>query len=163
LNAPRYTLIVAPEAGEVVEVRPRWYSGTGLLLLQTDSGPVLNLGEIEPDSQVEFGIEEGSRVVKGQPLARVGWHDQLHFEAYVDGTRATAQWRLGDPPPPSLLDPVPYLRLAAAATKPTVHPRPTTPTTPTMPTPLDPEPLPRSSAGGGLLLAVVAALALGAA
>lgn len=171
LPAPRLTMVRAPESGVVVVVDPSWYEGTGLLLLQTDTGIVLNLGEIEPGSEREFGIVEGSRVVKGQGVARVGWHDMLHFEAYVDGTRATSQWRLGTAPPATLLDPVPYLRLAASTpATPATPTRPTTPTTPTRPTPavyIDPEPVvvpPRSGSSSGSsaapLLAVLAAFAL---
>lgn len=167
LPAARGTIIVAPEAGEVVTVRPSWYSGTGLLMLQTDTGIVLNLGEIEPHSESEFGIVEGSRVLKGQPVARVGWHKMLHFEAYRDGTTETAQWDLGRDPPPSLLDPIPYLRDAARFGR-------ATPTPPPAPAPvivpthvIDPEPIaptnpnaPSSGGGGGgVLIAVLAALA----
>lgn len=163
LSAPRGTVIVAPEAGEVVVVRPTWYEGTGLLLLQSDTGPVFNLGEIEPGSESEFGIAKGSRVEKGQQLARVGRHQMLHFEAYVDGTRATSQWPLGEPPPPSLLDPVPYLELAAGRPRPpTPTPDPIPPNNPNYP---PPEPPRSSEGGGGALLAgalVAGALGLGA-
>lgn len=165
LTAARGTIIVAPEAGEVVTVRPKWYHGTGLLMLQTDTGIVLNLGEIEPNSEDEFGIVVGSRVLKGQPVARVGWHKMLHFEAYRDGTTETAQWDFGRDPPPSLLDPIPYLRAAASSgsTPPAPPPR-------IVPEPehVDPEPIPprdpnappSSGIGGGVLVAFLAALAL---
>jgi murein DD-endopeptidase MepM/ murein hydrolase activator NlpD len=165
LVAPRGTLVLAPEAGEVVEVRPSWYEGTGMMLLQTDTGPVFNLGEIEPDSEREFGIVVGSRVVRGQPVARVGWHKMLHFEAYRDGTRTTSQWLLGSRPPASLLDPVPYLELAASSSatpRPTPRPTPATPAVyPTLPDPepVAPRPSSSSSSGAGLLLAFAAALA----
>lgn len=163
LSAPRGTVILAPEAGEVVVVRPSWYEGTGLVLLQSDSGPVFNLGEIEPGSEAEFGIAVGSRVLKSQPLARVGRHKMLHFEAYVEGTRATSQWPIGEPPPPSLLDPVPYLALASGRPKPpTPTPDPTPPTNPNYPT--NPQ-APGDTGGGGALLAgaiTVAVLGVGA-
>jgi murein DD-endopeptidase MepM/ murein hydrolase activator NlpD len=159
LPAARGTIIVAPEAGEVIEVRPSWYHGTGLLLLQTDTGVVINLGEIEPHSEEDFGIVNGSRVVKGQQVARVGWHKMLHFETYKKGTRDTAQWDIGTDPPPSLLDPIPYLRAAksagAAPPPPRVEPGPVEPE----PIPVDPN-RPRSSSGGGGL-GLVALLALG--
>lgn len=112
LLAPQGTVIVAPESGTVVDVRPSWYEGSGLVLLQTDSGIVLNLGEVEPHSYDEFGISDGTRVVKGQKLARVGRHNQLHFEAYVNGTRTTHRWPANEPPPSALLDPIPYLLAA---------------------------------------------------
>lgn len=163
LVAARGTIILAPEAGEVVTVRPSWYEGTGLLLLQGDSGLVINLGEIEPNSEAEFGISKGVRVIKGQPVARVGWHEQLHFETYVKGTRDTSKWLLGSPPPATLLDPVPYLRAAASSGR--ARPRPAPPTTP----PVDPEPVAptdpntaSSEGGGGALVAILAALAFGA-
>ena len=113
LPAPRFTVVRAPEAGTIVVARPRWYEGTGLLLLQTDTGLVINLGEIEPDSEREFKIAVGSRVAKAQDLARVGRHGMIHFETYVDRTRLTSQWLAGEPAPATLLDPIPYLRLAA--------------------------------------------------
>lgn len=113
LPAPQGTMILAPEAGVVVTVRPEWYRGSGLLMIQGDSGLVVNLGEIEPNSEKEFAVTKGLRVLKGQPVARVGRHDQLHFETYVNGTTENSRWVFGEPPPPSLLDPVPYLNLAA--------------------------------------------------
>jgi len=113
LRAPRGTTIRATEAGTVVHVSRDWYKGSGVLLLQTDTGPVFAFGEIEPDSERTWGIAEGTRVERGDSIATVGRHNQLHFEAYIEGTTRTARWPLGGPPPASLLDPVPYLRLAA--------------------------------------------------
>lgn len=115
LLAPRGTVIVATEDGELVKLDPEWYDGSGSVLLQTDSGPVINFGEVEPNSWEEFGHVEGAHVSKGDPIARVGRHRQLHFEMYANNTRKTSRWMWGKAPPASLRDPVPYLRLAACS------------------------------------------------
>ena len=113
LIADRGTLIRATESGVVVEARDTWYEGSGVLLVQTDSGIVIAYGEIEPGSFAEVGVAEGSRVERGDPLARVGRHHQLHFETYVKGTKQTHRWMAGEAPPASILDPTLYLRAAA--------------------------------------------------
>lgn len=112
LLAPQGTVIVAPESGVVIDARASWYEGSGLVLLQTDSGIVINLGEVEPHSYEDFGVKDGTRVTKGQKVARVGRHNQLHFETYVNGTKQTSRWMANEPPPSSLLDPIPYLLAA---------------------------------------------------
>lgn len=113
LVAKRGTKILATEPGVVVEARDTWYEGSGVLLLQTDSGIVIAFGEIEPGSFDELGVGEGTRVERGQGIARVGRHYQLHFETYTKGTRATSRWMKGEAPPKNLLDPLAYLRAAA--------------------------------------------------
>lgn len=153
LPAPRGTVLLAPEAGTVVLLSDRFYKGSGVMMLQLDSGLVVALGEIEPGSAAEFHVQQMSRVSKGQPLARVGRHRMVHFETYRQGTRRTSRWWVGDPPPASLLDPTDYLMLAAGS--PRIITVPATPAD-------DAEPLtpPPASSGGGtlLLLAVLGAL-----
>ncbi len=121
LVAPEGTVLVATESGTVVAIDDSWYSrerddGTklhaGALLLQTDRGPVINYGEIAPGSPASFGIHVGSRVARGQKLARVGFTDQLHFETYRRGTTRTHQWPWDGQAPAALLDPTKYLQAA---------------------------------------------------
>lgn len=152
LPAPQGTAIFAPEAGRVVDVRPTFYKGSGLVLVQGDSGLVYVLGEIDPESPM---VSRGDRVAKGQAVARVGRHNQLHFETYRAGTRTTSKWWAGEAAPPSLLDPTDYLR--AAAKSHTITEAPSLP--PLTPSP-DPEPIPRgqpqpSGSAWWLLVAVV--------
>lgn len=166
LRAHSGTVILAPEQGTVVVIRDKFYQGTGVMLLQLDSGLVVALGEIEPGSADDFAVVVGSRVARGQPVARVGRLGMLHFETYREGTRTTHQWWVGDPPPPALLDPTNYLRSAAGA--PLAPVGPVTPAHVPVPVPvptIDPEPVTipsaPSSAGGWVLAAlVVAAVAL---
>ncbi len=121
LKAPEGTVLVATEPGQVVLVDSNWYDrelddGTvlvaGALMLQLDSGVVVNYGEIKPGSPSDFGIYKGVRVAKGQPIARVGFTDMVHFETYRQGTKRTYQWAWGGAPPPALLDPTKYLQAA---------------------------------------------------
>lgn len=104
-------LVVSTESGRVVGIQP-FYSGTWALLVQTDSGPVTLYGEIEKNSWRQFGIEEGSRVRRGQALARVGLMDSgshmLHFEMYQRGITKNQRWYVGRKNP-GLLDPTDYL------------------------------------------------------
>jgi murein DD-endopeptidase MepM/ murein hydrolase activator NlpD len=174
LPAARGSLVFATEAGRVVDVLDEFYKGSGYVLVQGDSGLVFVLGEVEPGSVM---VRAGDRVAKGQPVARVGRHAQVHFETYTEGTRRTYQWWDGDPPPSRLLNPTAYLTAAKAWLDPTEAP--TLPPGPLAPTPAapvvvlpseDPEPLlppqplqpaqpaqPRPG-GGGLLLVALAIL-----
>lgn len=114
--APRGALVVAPESGTLVRAYkfngPRAFA----LLLQTDSGIVLNLAEVEPNSWREFGRTvgtSGSWVGKGESVGRVGINPggstMLHVEAYRAGTRANQRWFPGEDPPERLRDPTNYL------------------------------------------------------
>lgn len=155
LGAPRGSLVIAPEAGELV----RTYKFNGpdayALLLQTDIGPVFNLAEVEPRSWREFGLTVGTRttsgswVDKGEPIARVGINPggstMLHFESYTRGTRANQRWFPGKDPPARLLDPSHYLLTAAEGVK---------PDDPIIP-PLDPDTGGREPAWGFILAGVV--------
>ena len=145
LPAPQGTIVVAPEAGEIVAIHgftspPKFRATTKAILLQTRTGPVLVLAEVEPDSWQEFGVGVGSTVQKGQPVARVGGLGMLHFEAYTQGTRQTSRWYVADPPPPNLLDPTAYLvRALEGPTQPPPGPRPA-PIFPSKPAPKPPAP-----------------------
>lgn len=120
-------VIVAPESGRVVG-RQTLYKGTGGMMVELDSGVNVFLGETLMGGAEEFGVGVGDRVERGQPLTRVGWHDEdprapgiqggahmLHFEMYVPGTTENEQWSKSSEAPSSLLDPTAYLLRARAA------------------------------------------------
>jgi hypothetical protein len=116
--APQDAIVVAPEAGEIVA----WQRFNGpkahALLMETDTGIVILFGEVYPGSWEEFGLQRGSRVLKGQPIARVGINPggstMLHFETYKEGTRTNKRWMADTNPPRELLNPTRYLQRAAA-------------------------------------------------
>ncbi len=118
LYAPAGSVVLAPESGTIVATQrfngPRAHA----VLLQTDTGPVILLGEVFPGSWNDFGLSIGSRVDAGDPVARVGINpggsQMLHYEMYTDGTRRNARWYTGNPPPDNLLDPTNYLQRAKA-------------------------------------------------
>lgn len=80
-----------------------------------DHGDVVVMyGEIEPKSWRQFGVQVGSRVSKGQPLARIAcmrWDGSLcdshmlHLETYVSGTTRNRAWYQDRSAPAQLLDP----------------------------------------------------------
>jgi len=117
-------IVVATEPGTILATLP-YYKGTDAIYERTDSGLVINYGEIAPDSWTEFGISDGDRVEAGQPIARVGWHDMLHLETYeaMENPEQQVQrirnreyvWIKEDGPPEGLLDPSSYLVKAARA------------------------------------------------
>lgn len=132
LPAPEGTVVLAPESGTVTNVheftsRPSSRADTEVLLLATDTGLTIALGEILPGSWSAYGIVAGARVRKGQPIARVGGLGMLHLEIYRGTRRTTSPWWHGRPPPDGLLDPAEYLHLAARGTPAIVPHAPTPP------------------------------------
>lgn len=117
--APRGAVVVATEDGQIVATQRFNGPNAHAILLQTNSGPVILYGEVEPGSWREFGLKIGAWVKKGQPIARVGINPggstMLHFEAYKRGTTTNHRWYQNQNPPPQLLDPTNYLSAAAAA------------------------------------------------
>jgi len=121
-------LVAAPEDGEVIAALP-FYKGTGAIYIRTDSGIVVNLGEVQLGSWKPFGIatgiDQGTRVIAGQPVARVGKSDDgshmLHVETYADDVttdeirQGKMRWIAGNDPPAKLLDPTRYLVRAQRA------------------------------------------------
>lgn len=111
--------VVAPEDGTVVQIQT-FFDGTDAMLIQGDYGVTVLLGEIKRGSSREFGITEGSRVVKGQTVARVGLatggSHMLHFETYACCPATNSKWYKGHSLPSLLLDPTEYLLRARAAT-----------------------------------------------
>ncbi len=119
LYAPQGSVILAPEAGIIVaKQRFVWDDRFDAFVFQTDSGPAILFGEVQPGSWGNFGHSIGSRVAAGMPIARVGINpggDQmLHLEMYTRGTRRNSKWFAGQAPPPNLLDPTSYLKTAKA-------------------------------------------------
>jgi hypothetical protein len=118
LYAPPGSVVHAPESGTLIASQRFLGPEAVALLMQTDTGPVILFGEVFPQSWERFGLAIGSRVEAGDPVAEVGitpgGSSMLHFEMYREGTRRNARWMTGDPPPPSLLDPTDYLKIAMA-------------------------------------------------
>ena len=81
-------MIVAMESGTIVNYY-HFFHGSYCLIVQCDSGLVINYGEVAKNSWKEFGLSKGSRVKKGKAIARVGLMSggshMLHFETYTKG------------------------------------------------------------------------------
>jgi len=94
-----HDIIVACEAGTVVNLYPFYPKEHPLvwcLLVQGNSGTVINYGEVDPASLKKYGIKKGMIVVPGQPIAEVGRMVQdsmLHFETYPAGTKANISYK----------------------------------------------------------------------
>jgi len=104
--------VVAMEDGRVVAMTT-FFHGTWALFLCTNSGITLNYGEIGRNSWRDFGIQKGSIVKKGQPIARVGLASggshMLHFETYRGCVTRNRPWYKSKGAPSTLLNPTKYL------------------------------------------------------
>jgi len=112
--------VVAIADGTVVAIQS-FHLGSWAILVEHD-GVVALYGEVRPNSWQEFGVGVGSRVRRGQPIARIACmvgtesscdSHMLHFETYVPGTRKNSPWYQGNPAPPAIRDPT-WLLLTAA-------------------------------------------------
>jgi len=112
--------VLAIADGTVVNTQT-FHLGTDAVLVEHD-GLVALYGEVDRGSWNDFGVREGSRVRRGQPIARVGCmigtinncdSHMLHFETYAPGTSNNEQWY--GAPPPELRDPTVVLLAAAPA------------------------------------------------
>jgi murein DD-endopeptidase MepM/ murein hydrolase activator NlpD len=105
--------IIAMESGTLVN-HYHFYHGSYALFVQCDSGLVINYGEVKRDSWKEFGLSKGSRVKRGEPIARVGLMSggshMCHFETYMPPTIKNERYRGGDAG--ALLNPTYYLLLS---------------------------------------------------
>ena len=118
-----HDIIVACEAGTVVNqylFYPNDKPLVSCLIVQHDSGVVINYGEVDPPSLKKYGMKTGVRVQPGQPIAEVGRmiHDSmLHFETYPSGQTRNISIRQdkADQLLRSIYNPTQYL-LALAAT-----------------------------------------------
>jgi murein DD-endopeptidase MepM/ murein hydrolase activator NlpD len=123
LRAPRYSELVATERGRIVSIDEDWYdaasgAATGAVLVETDTGIVINYGEVEPGSTKARGLNVGSVVERGDVLALVGATNMVHLETYAPGTKRTWRWPWHGVPPVALLDPTRYLERAAKTVPP---------------------------------------------
>ena len=125
IPAKRGDIAVAMEDGVIIckgNTCEQGWSGPDAkaVLIQHDSGLVVLYGALIPGSYKEFGLGPGARVRRGDPLGRIGTYpagsSMLHLETYVKGTTDNAPWYQGKPPPPEILNPTDYLRLAAQVT-----------------------------------------------
>ncbi len=85
---------------------------THAVMVQCDSGLVINYGEVKKSSLAKYGTHPGAKVRAGRTIARLGRAintAMLHFEIYTNGTVASKRWLRNSPPPPGLLDPSHYL------------------------------------------------------
>ncbi|MEA2887616.1 MAG: N-acetylmuramoyl-L-alanine amidase [Bradyrhizobium sp.] len=106
-------IVLAIADGTIVRFY-HFYEGTNALFVAHD-GVVVNYGEVEPNSNSEFGWHEGSRVTAGQRIARVGRLNMIHFETYRPNTTQNERWmQNGSPPPPNLRNPTRVLLGLAA-------------------------------------------------
>jgi murein DD-endopeptidase MepM/ murein hydrolase activator NlpD len=113
-------LIVACEDGKIVN-HYNFYDGVDCLIVQCDSGIVINYGEVKSNSWQLFGLQNGSRVYAGQPIAVVGQMTNsamCHFETYTQGTIKNYTYYPEQQPPSRLLNPTKYLLHLAAKGEP---------------------------------------------
>ncbi|MEM9961814.1 MAG: peptidoglycan DD-metalloendopeptidase family protein [Pseudomonadota bacterium] len=85
---------------------------THALIVQCDSGLVINYGEVKGDSIAALGMTPGRRIHGGDTIARlakVSTQAMLHFEIYTRDTVKNYQWRFGRKAPARLLNPSLYL------------------------------------------------------
>ena len=105
-------VVVAMESGTVVGIQG-FLGPTKAILIQGNSGLVVLYGEVRNNSWNEFGIQEGSKVKAGDPIARIGENDagtfMLHLETYLKGTTQNIQWLTNKPINPNIRNPTKYL------------------------------------------------------
>lgn len=110
--------VIACENGHVVNIY-HFYHGSYAFIVQCDSGLVINYGEIAKNSWKEFGLTEGSRISRGQGIARIGkmsgGSSMLHFETYMPPTDTNKKYHGGTTGP--ILNPTYYLLLASYLTR----------------------------------------------
>lgn len=135
-------VVVAAAPGELFAILP-FYNGTDAIYQRTDDGLIINYGEVDPSSSLEFlgadaykalrntswateGLQPPAvRVLAGEPIARIGHHIMLHMEIYRKESDPAAQlqairkehyrWLYEELPPDGLLDPTEYLVKAELA------------------------------------------------
>ena len=113
LFADFHDIIVACESGTIIQWK-YFYTNVWKLMVQCDSGVVINYGEVDGSSLKKFNLQPGGRVVAGQPIAVAGkmLHDSmLHFEMYPKGTPDSISYfkSLGEKHLKNYLNPTQYL------------------------------------------------------
>ncbi|HUJ26911.1 MAG TPA: M23 family metallopeptidase [Myxococcales bacterium] len=106
-------IIVACEAGKVMNTY-LFYKNVWCLIVQHDSGVVINYGEVKPESLKKYGMKKGVRVQPGQPIAQAGRMTSdamLHFETYPSGTTANVSIKQAEKAKklPLIFNPTAYL------------------------------------------------------
>ena len=113
--------VLAMADGTVTAVQS-FHLGSWAVLV--DHGSVVVLyGEVDKGSWTRLGVQVGSRVTAGQPIAEVACmvrdedgkctSHMLHLETYAPGTTKNQRWYAGEDAPPALRDPSLLLLLAA--------------------------------------------------
>lgn len=106
-------VVLALADGEILNFYA-FYEGTNALFV-AHQGVVVNYGEVSPTSSSEFNWKVHDKVKGGQPIARVGRLNMIHFETYQPGTTQNARWMQdGSKAPPNLLNPTKVLLGLAA-------------------------------------------------
>jgi len=112
--------VLATEDGTIVGTQGWDGANAKAILMETASGVVPLYGAVAPNSWKEFGLGVGSKVRRGQAIARVGQYpggsEMLHFELYSKGTTTNERWYIDQARPSNLLDPTEYLKRAAGIT-----------------------------------------------
>lgn len=107
--------VIACENGTIVNIY-HFYHGAYCILVQCDSGLVINYAEVENGSWREFGLSKGSRVQQGQGIARIGTmsggSSMLHFETYMRPQNKNKRYHGGATG--AILNPTYYLLRARA-------------------------------------------------
>jgi murein DD-endopeptidase MepM/ murein hydrolase activator NlpD len=119
-NAP----VLAMQDGVVVAVEQftgppesPWWLPTKAILVEGESG-VLVYGEVTPKVSVGDRVTCSQEIANVSPVLKPGeerkdiiGHSRfmLHLELYVPGTRKTVWWKLNEPQPEGLQDPMPLL------------------------------------------------------
>lgn len=110
-------IVVATENGTVVGLQ-HYHLGTWALLEETDTGLVVLYGEIKKNSWDEFGVDIGSKIKRGQPIAHISLIGEdshmLHFETYTSGVTKNIKWPSGSAAPTEIRNPTLYLLKAKA-------------------------------------------------
>lgn len=102
--------VLAMESGTIVNLY-HFFHGAWAMIVQCDSGLVINYAEVERNSWKQFGLGKGSKVKRGQPIAKIGTmsggSSMLHFETYMPPTKSNKRFFGGDAGP--ILNPTYYL------------------------------------------------------
>jgi len=91
-------VVVACEAGKIIAFY-QFLGTVNCIIVQHDSGLVINYGEVSPNSLKEFNLKVGDHVTAGQPIGRVGrcpeGDSMLHFETYPAGVTRNVSYPAG--------------------------------------------------------------------
>lgn len=113
--------VVAMEDGIVAAILP-FHHGAWAIYVLNDTGDLVNYGEVDKGSWWRYGVHAGTRVTRGQKIARLGkmrTDTMLHVETFdpegdvdaliQDIRNRRLRWQRDAPAPGKLLDPTAYL------------------------------------------------------